>query len=81
MRIRHAGKIWDVYLEDDGTLDTVISIDGTRIRFDMESAAEYRDEDTGEMTAKGLRALAVSAIDGGDMDDAMEMAQDNEYEL
>jgi hypothetical protein len=26
MRIRYAGKLWDVWLEDDGTMDTVISI-------------------------------------------------------
>lgn len=26
MRIRYAGKLWEVWLCDDGTLDTVISI-------------------------------------------------------
>lgn len=26
MRIRYAGKLWDVWLQDDGTLDTVISV-------------------------------------------------------
>ena len=26
MRIRYAGRMWDVMLEDDGSLDTVVSI-------------------------------------------------------
>jgi len=26
MRIRYAGRMWDVRLEDDGTLDTVVSV-------------------------------------------------------
>ena len=68
MKIRHAGKTWDVDLEDDGTMDTVISVDGKETRYDGEYASSGRDRD-GAMTARGLRALAVEAIDDGCLDD------------
>ena len=61
MRIRYGGKLHDVYLSDDGTLDTVIEVDGTEHRFDGEYAAEYRDRD-GAMTIKGLRSLALEVL-------------------
>lgn len=34
-----------VQLIDDGTLDTVLEIDGEELRYDHETGAEYRDED------------------------------------
>lgn len=41
-----------VILEDDGTLDTVVSINGCWHRYDMEFTAEYRNE-RGMFTRQG----------------------------
>jgi len=62
MIIRYDGRQYNVYLEDDGTMDTVISIDGKTHRFDCEYASSFRKRN-GEMTKKGLRELAIEAID------------------
>ena len=43
MRIRHDDHEHDVYLSDDGTLETVITVDGTDVRFD--DCREYCDDD------------------------------------
>jgi hypothetical protein len=70
MRIRHGDHEHDVYLFDDGTLDTVITVDSTDIRFD--DCREYRD-DEGTIDRRGLRALAIDACHSGligDHDDA-----------
>lgn len=45
----------DCNLDDDGTLDTVCSVtcpdcgETEEYRYDSETAAEYRDDDTGEL--------------------------------
>lgn len=69
MRIKYDGKLWDVYLLDDGTLDTVISVQpvagnfaAQETRYDCEFASQYR-KNTGEMTIKGLRELGIGAIE------------------
>jgi hypothetical protein len=62
MRLRHLGKMFDVALVDDATLDTVIMVDGQVVRFDREHAAEFRRED-GSLRTAGLAALAREAID------------------
>ena len=62
MNIRDNNKIYDVCLEDDGTLDTVLSVNGNEIRFSTEYASEFRDE-SGIMTTDGLNELAHEAID------------------
>ncbi len=67
MRIKHAGRTWDVYLEDDGTLDTVISVDGHEVRYDSEGVE--RDPDTGDLLRGELRRLAIEAIDDGLIDE------------
>ena len=43
----------ECYLVDDGTMDTVISIDGEEVRFDCEYCSQFRD-DTGAMTDEGF---------------------------
>lgn len=64
---------FDVLLEDDGTLDTVISvcpenqfifdqIGKKEIRFSTEYGTEFRD-DTGAMTDDGFDELAAEAIE------------------
>lgn len=69
MRISYDRGLWDVYLIDDGTLDTVISVQPVRgdhpaqqVRFDGEYASEYRYRD-GELTIKGLRELGIEAAE------------------
>ena len=62
MRIRWQNKEHQVFLCDDGTLDTVISVDGKEHRFDGEYASQFRKRD-GSMTAKGLRALAIEVLE------------------
>ena len=57
---------FDVYLVDDGTLDTVISVDHElydihEIRYS--DTSEHRDEHTGAMTDGGFTELAYDAID------------------
>jgi len=52
---------YEVYLIDDGSLDTVIEINGRDFRFDSEYASIYRDKD-GVMTEEGLRELAEETI-------------------
>jgi len=65
MRVRHGcGKLHDVSLCDDGTMDTVIDVDGHEVRFDGEFAAGFRGRD-GAMTRRGLRELAIDACNSG----------------
>lgn len=52
---------YECYLVDDGTLDTVISIDGTEHRFDTEYASHYRDADGG-ISDENFRELCLVAI-------------------
>jgi len=52
----------ECYLTDDGTLDTVITIDGESYRFSQEFAAEFRDEN-GVMTEKGFIELCKIQIE------------------
>ena len=79
MIIQTAGRRWIVELGDDGTLDTVITVQpyailksprGQQREYDVKSEfrydAEYADSfrDTdGCMTTKGLRALGLESID------------------
>jgi hypothetical protein len=74
MRIRANGVLFDVCLEDDGTLDTVISLQPVRPRvqrkhdseywpkqqFRYSDTSEYRAKD-GSMTVVGLRTLGHDA--------------------
>ena len=73
MTIKESNHLFDVYLEDDGTMDTVLSVSpknhdlwarfGSReIRFDCEYASAFRKKD-GSMTQKGFRDLAYEAAE------------------
>tara|TARA_Y100000031_G_scaffold98392_1_gene107748 strand:+ start:147 stop:380 length:234 start_codon:yes stop_codon:yes gene_type:complete len=53
---------YECSLVDDGTLDTVIEIDGTEHRFDGEFANQYRDKN-GTMTEKGFIELCKECIE------------------
>jgi hypothetical protein len=69
MKLNHEGKEYSVYLLDDGTMDTVIQVNGKEARFDGEYTAQYRDKD-GAMTEQGLITLAKEAIDSGMIDES-----------
>lgn len=61
MKVRHGcGTQHTVTLGDDGTLDTVVEVDGVEVRF---SEAE-RDEQ-GEVRKRWLREAAIEACDSG----------------
>ena len=73
MTITIAHHRFNVYLEDDGTLDTVLSVSpvnqdlwarygSSQIRFDCEYAASCRRKN-GEMTAAGFKRLAEEAVE------------------
>lgn len=47
---------------DDGTLGTVIAINGQEYRFDQDFASMWRDEATGELSKDGLTELALDAL-------------------
>ena len=64
---------FNVYLEDDGTMDTVLSVSpvnhdlwarygSSEIRFDCEYASSFRKKN-GDMTISGFRILAEEAIE------------------
>jgi hypothetical protein len=53
---------YECFLCDDGTLDTVISIDGEEIRFSQDYAANFRDSD-GVMTDEGFKELCREEIE------------------
>jgi len=62
MKIMVDGQDYEVQLLDDGTLDTVIEVDGIEHRFSGEFAAHWRDE-TGALSEEGLKELAANAIE------------------
>jgi len=62
MNINYKHTKHSVYLCDDGTLDTMISVDGVYHRFDAEYASQYRNK-KGIMTSKGLKELAIQCIE------------------
>lgn len=51
-------------LGDNGTLDTVICIDGTEHSLSGEYAAEFRDPD-GSLTVRGFASLCRDLIEDG----------------
>jgi hypothetical protein len=69
IKLEYDGKSYEVGLVDDGTLDTVISINGKEHRFDQEYAASFRDE-KGELSAEGLEQLAKEAIELMDVEES-----------
>jgi len=68
MLIKHRGEIYDAHLSDDGTLDTVIIIEGKTYRISHEHAAEFRNAD-GSMTDEGFEELVKDILDSDLMDE------------
>ena len=65
MKLKIDGVHYQVWLVDDGTLDTVIEINDIEHRFSTEYAAHWRDE-TGALSDEGLEVMARDAIDHDD---------------
>jgi hypothetical protein len=55
-------KKYDVSLGDDGSLDTIIYVNGKEIRYDTEFASQFRNHKTGAITEKGWKELKKQAI-------------------
>ena len=53
---------YECFLIDDGTLDTVVEVDGVEHRFDGDYANSHRDFD-GAMTEKGFIELCKECIE------------------
>jgi len=73
------GNEFDVYLEDDSTIDTVISINGREFRFTPEFAGFWRDEE-GVLSEEGLRELALEALVNLDDEEYQELLTKEEEE-
>ena len=72
MRIRQGNKLWEVNLGDDGTLDTVITVQPVAGNFPEQEVrfsdtSDYRRND-GSLTMRGFRELAKDAISDYDAD-------------
>ena len=52
----------EVFPVDEGTMDTVLTVDGCRHSYDQEFAAIYRAKN-GVLTDQGFRDLAANAVD------------------
>jgi hypothetical protein len=64
MRVKHGDHSHEVYLCDDGTLDTVITVDGHEARF---SEADRHSD--GSVKEAWLREAAIEACDDGLLED------------
>lgn len=67
MRIKcTCNKVHEVYVEDDGTLDTVISVDGREARFS--EADRHKD---GSVMRVWLKNAAIEACEDGYLDESI----------
>jgi hypothetical protein len=62
MKVNDGEHEFDVELVDDGTLDTVISINGREFRFDQEFTGMWRDREEGTLSDESLKELALDAL-------------------
>ena len=62
MYITVAGQTFDCTLGDDGTLDTLVYIDGMEHTVSQEAAAEYRTKDGG-FTRAGFKRMCTWIIE------------------
>ncbi|MAE85940.1 MAG: hypothetical protein CMB80_24600 [Flammeovirgaceae bacterium] len=60
MEFEYDGEIFEVWLIDDGTLDTVIEVNDIEHRF---SDTSYWRDKNGELSKKGLIELAKEVIE------------------
>lgn len=62
VRIRVDGHTYDVFLVDDGTMNTVVRVEHREYRYDAEYAAQFRKKN-GDFSLRGFRELAKDAIE------------------
>ena len=62
MKIQMGGKRHEVFLVDNGTMDTELSVNGIHVTYDAEFASEYRKAD-GSFSDAGFRRLAKLAVE------------------
>lgn len=67
MNILYEGKPHRVVLIDDGTLDTVIEVDGIQHRYDSAYVQRYRNEN-GMLTELGIKELGIQCIEHQEKD-------------
>jgi len=79
MQIEYDGHSYEVTLDDDGTLDTVLDVEGITIRFS--DTAEHRNKHTGAITPAGFQVLALEAIPQAIEEHASEVEHFSENEL
>ena len=60
MKLKYDGETFEVWLIDDGTLDTVIEVNDIEHRF---SDTSYLRDETGALSEKGLIELAKEVIE------------------
>jgi hypothetical protein len=60
MRVKHGDHEHEVFLSDDGTLDTVIAVDGREVRY-----SEADRSGDGSVKGAWLREAAIEACDDG----------------
>lgn len=79
MKLKHDGRLWEVFLCDDGTMDTVISVQPVRMKSGVHGQnpeyypiieerfdcefASQYRRADGSMTLRGLRELGKEAIE------------------
>ena len=63
MKLKYDGETFEVWLIDDGTLDTVIEVNDIEHRF---SDTSYLRDKNGVLSEKGLIELAKEAIESDD---------------
>ena len=62
MQLDYDDRNYEIELADDGSLDTLISVDSILYRIDQFHAADYRDKD-GFMSEDNLRLMVMGLID------------------
>lgn len=60
MKVQHGDHEHDVYLGDDGSMDTVITVDGIEVRY-----SEADRDASGSVRKDWLRSAAIEACDDG----------------
>ena len=63
MNVKHGDHKHEVYLSDDGTLDTVIEVDGIEVRY-----SEADRDTSGNVRAAWLKNAAIEACDDGSLE-------------
>lgn len=64
-----ATDVFEPTLCDDGTMDTVVEVNGREFRYDGETASHYRDPDTGALDLDAFaREVVLLDIDGDWLD-------------